>query len=78
MKTPINSVSNLKKTNKKFCKEFLIDPLTVRSFDLPFRSKKAGRFDKLLGFTRSHSIVTRGSASLSCATTPHLSCFSKS
>ena len=50
MKTPINSVSNLKKTNKKFCKEFLIDPLTVRSFDLPFRSKKTGRFDKLLDF----------------------------
>ena len=44
----------------------------------PFRSKKAGRFEKLLGFSRSHFIVTRSSVSLSYATTPHLSCFSKS
>ena len=39
---------------------------------------KAGRFQKLLDFARSHYIVTRGSVSLSCATTPHPSCFSKS
>ena len=35
------------------------------------RSKKAGRFEKLLGFARIHSIVARDSVSLSCATTPH-------
>ena len=40
--------------------------------------KKAGRFEKLLGFARSQSIVARGSVSLSFATTQHLSCFSKS
>ena len=45
---------------------------------LPLWSTKAGRFEKLLGFARSPSIVTRGSISLSCATTPHPSCFSKS
>ena len=45
---------------------------------LPWRSKKAEIFEKLLGFARSDSIVTRGSLSLSCATTPHLSRFSKS
>ena len=45
---------------------------------LPLRSKKAGRFKKLLGFARSHSIVTCSSVSISCATTPHPSCFSKS
>ena len=43
---------------------------------VPIRSEKAGRFEKLLGFARSHSNVTRGSASLSCATTKHPSCFS--
>ena len=43
---------------------------------LPLRSKKAGRFEKLLGFARSYSIVTRGSVSLSCANTLHHSCFS--
>ena len=47
-------------------------------YSIPLTSKKAGRFEKLLGFARSHSIVTRGSMSLSCATTPHPSCFSKS
>ena len=36
--------------------------------------EKAGRFEKLLGFARSHSIVTRDSVSLSCATTQHPSC----
>ena len=38
---------------------------------LPSRSEKAGRFEKLLGIARSHSIVTRGSVSLSSAITPH-------
>ena len=28
---------------------------------LPLRSKKAGRYEKLLRFARSHSIVIRGS-----------------
>ena len=45
---------------------------------LPLRFKKAGRFEKLLCFARSHFIVTCGSVSLSCATTPHPSYFSKS
>ena len=35
---------------------------------LSLRFKKAGRFEKLLGFTGSHFIVTRGSVSLSCST----------
>ena len=47
-------------------------------FILPLSSTKAGRFEKLLGFARSHSIVTRGSVSLLCTTSPHPSCFSKS
>ena len=45
---------------------------------LPLRSEKAGRFYKLFSFARSDSIVTRGSVSLSCVTTSHTSCFSKS
>ena len=45
---------------------------------LPLGSKKAGRLEKLPGFARSYSIETRGLVSLSCATTPHPSCFSKS
>ena len=45
---------------------------------IPLISKKAGRFEKLLGFARSHSIVTRGSVSLSCATRLHPSRVSKS
>ena len=45
---------------------------------MQLRSKKAGRFEKLLGFAKSHSIVTRGSVNLSCATTQYTSCFSKS
>ena len=36
--------------------------------------KKVGRFEKLLSFGRSHSIVALGSLSLSCATIPHPSC----
>ena len=50
----------------------------VHNYQLLLGSEKAGRFEKLLGFARSHFIVTRGSVSLSCATTPHPSCFSKS
>ena len=34
--------------------------------------KKAGRFKKLLGFARSHSILRHGLVSLSCATSPFL------
>ena len=49
---------------------------TFSNLNVPWRSKKAGRFGKLLAFARSHSIVTRGSVSVSCATTPHASCFS--
>ena len=44
----------------------------------PLRSKNAGKFEKLLGFAGSHSIVTRGSVSLSCPTSPHFFCFTKS
>ena len=32
----------------------------VYDFTIPLRSKKAGRVEKLLGFARSHSILTRG------------------
>ena len=50
----------------------------LREDNIPsLRSEKTGKFEKLLGFARSHSIVTRDSVSLSCATTPHASCFSK-
>ena len=45
---------------------------------IPLRSTKAGRFEKLLCFARSQSVVARGSVNLSCPTSPHLSCFSKS
>ena len=34
---------------------------------IPLRSKKTRRFEKLLGFSRSHTIVTRHSVSLSYA-----------
>ena len=47
------------------------------SLPVLLRSKKAGRFWKLLGFPRSHFIVTRISVSLSCATRSHPSCFYK-
>ena len=43
---------------------------------LPLRSKKAGKFEKFHGFARGHTIVTPCLMSLSCATTPHTSCFS--
>ena len=50
---------------------------SINYYIVRLRSKKAGRFEKLLGFARSYSIVTRGSVSLSCATSTHSSCFSK-
>ena len=45
------------------------------SNNVPLRYKKAGWFEKLLGFAMSHSIVTRSSVSLSCATTSPLPAF---
>ena len=53
-------------------------------FYLHLRSKKVESLRNTLAiglrnsFTRSHSIMTRGSVTLPCATIPHLSCFSKS
>ena len=47
-------------------------------FKYTIRNWKTGRFEKLLGFATSHSILTRGSVSLSRATTPNPYCFSKS
>ena len=41
---------------------------------LPLKSRKPGRFKKLLDFARSHFIMTRGLVSLSRATAPHPSC----
>ena len=43
------------------CKNLVLRALILF---LPLRSKKAGRFEKLLGFTRSHCIVTPVSVSL--------------
>ena len=62
------------------CKIFRVDLFwTLRTFcHTPFRSKEAGRFEKLLDFARSHFILTRDLVSLSCATTQHPFCFSKS
>ena len=40
----------------------------IRIFDIPLRPKKAGTFEELLGFSRSHALVKRGSVSVSCAT----------
>ena len=63
---------------------FLKRPLTMlagvpkKTRVLPLRSKNAGIFEKLIGFARSHFIVTRGAVSLPCATRLHPSCFSKS
>ena len=61
------------KVDFSFIVDFLLKPIL-----LPLRSKKAGRFEKLLGFSRSPFFVTSGSLSLSCTTTPHPSFFSKS
>ena len=47
-------------------------------FQLQLTSEKAGRFEKLFGFARSHSFVILGSVSIFCATVSHPSCFSKS
>ena len=40
--------------------------------------RKSGRFETLFRFANSHSIMTTDLMSLSCATTPHPSCFFKS
>ena len=45
---------------------------------LPLKDLKTEKFEELLGFAQSHSIVTRSLVSLSCATTPQPSRFSKS
>ena len=50
--------------------------LSIIGYNIPLRYKNAGRFEKLLCSARGHSIVTGGSVSLSCAITPHRSCFS--
>ena len=42
---------------------------------VPLRSKKAGRFEKLLGIARSPFIVTRGPLSLSYATKTQIPLF---
>ena len=50
----------IKFVNKIFSKVYLSHEYfkNFSSF-LPIRSKKRGRFEKLLGFVRSHSSVTR-------------------
>ena len=60
------------------CTQGIVETFYFDKFSISSRSKKAGRFKKLLGSARSHFIVTRGSVSLSCATTLHPSRFSKS
>ena len=39
--------------------DYLILPFLILK-SIPLKSKNAGRFEKLLGFVRSHSFVTRG------------------
>ena len=68
----------LEKGKMKYFKFFHREHRKIGKEILPLKCKKAGRFMKLLGIARSHFIVTRGLVSLSCATTPHPSCFSKS
>jgi len=46
------------KKNKKFLKRINIKILTFDRLILPVRSEKAGRFEKLLAFARSDSILT--------------------
>ena len=43
-----------------------------QGLDLPLRSKKAGRFEKLLGFARTHFIVTLSEPFVRHHTTPFL------
>ena len=64
--------------NTKLLLMNLYEALKFTENNVPLRSKKAGRFEKLLDFAGSHSIVTRGSVSLLCATTPQPYRFSKS
>ena len=52
--------------------------IKVRIYNIPLGFKKVGRFEKLLGFAVSPLSVTRASVSISYATTPYPSCFSKS
>ena len=57
--------------------DFIITSL-LKIYIVPLRSEKAGMFEKLLGFARSHFIVALGPVSVSCATTPQPTCFFKS
>ena len=50
--------------------------LIISNFQVPLRYEKAGRLEELLGFSRSHSFLKRGSVRLYCETTAHSSCFS--
>ena len=62
----VDTLLKQKKINFQSNKKFTTHKrATKKQPDLAFRSKKAGRFEKLLGFARSHSIVARGSVSLS-------------
>ena len=54
-------------------KKYGADPSKV--VFLPLEPRKARRLERLLCFARNHSIVTRGSVSLSCATISHLPAF---
>ena len=49
-----------------------IDELLKIKGTLWIFEKKAGRFERLLGFARSHFIVSRGSVSLPCTLPPFL------
>ena len=64
--------------NTKLLLMNLYEALKFTENNVPLRSKKAGRFETLLGLARSHSIMRRGSVSHSRATTPDPFCFSKS
>ena len=55
------------KVDFSFIVNFLLKPIL-----LPLRSKKAGRFEKLLGFARSPFFVTRGESLVQQLTTPFL------
>ena len=69
---------NYQLMNTKLLLMNLYEALKFSEKNVPLRSKKAGRFEKFLGFAMRHSIVTRGSVSLLCATTPQPYRFSKS
>ena len=69
--------NDIDRSTASFIEFFQEDPPEElgQSFQVSLRSEKAGRIEKLLGFARSHSITTRCSVSLSCATTSHLLAF---